>query len=79
MKELNPLNGGNKGQLITVKEVEQIYGIKAHALSQQRYCSTGLPFYKLGNRVLYSIKEIEEALKLTNIHGAWFKHHPKKK
>jgi len=63
----------NKKHLITIKEVEQIYGIKAHALSRQRYFRKGLPFYKFGNRVLYAIEEIEETLKLTNIHGAWFK------
>ena len=68
-----------KKQLITIKEVEQIYGIKAHALSRQRYFRQGLPFYKFGNKVLYAIEEIEEALKLTNIHGAWFKHHPRRK
>ena len=73
------INNINKKHLITIKEVEQIYGIKAHALSGQRYYRKGLPFYKFGNKVLYAIEEIEEALKLTNIHGAWFKHHPRRK
>ena len=72
------INNINKKNLITIKEVEQIYGIKAHALSGQRYYRKGLPFYKFGNKVLYAIEEIEETLKLTNIHGAWFKHHPHK-
>ena len=73
------INNINKKHLITIKEVEQIYGIKAHALSRQRYFRQGLPFYKFGNKVLYAIEEIEEALKLTNIHGALFKHHPRRK
>jgi hypothetical protein len=53
----------DKRKFLDEKEVEQIYGIKANSLRRQRWGDYGLPFHKLGSKVLYSIEDIDKELK----------------
>ena len=52
-----------KRKFLKEKEVEQIYGIKANTLRRQRWGDYGLTYHKLGNNILYSIEDIEKAIK----------------
>ena len=44
------------------KEVEQIYGLNFRTLQRERNEGRGIPYHKIGKRVLYRVSDIEAFL-----------------
>jgi hypothetical protein len=49
-------------ELLNEKEVQQEYGINARTLQRERIYNNGIPYHKIGRRVLYRRSDIEEFL-----------------
>ena len=53
--------------------------IKLNPNFDKAYYNLGLIYLNVDKDLDRAKLNFEEALKLTNIHGAWFKHHPRRK
>ena len=51
-----------KKMLLCEKEVEQIYGLNFRTLQRERNEGRGIPYHKIGKRVLYRVSDIEAFL-----------------
>ena len=54
-------------ELLNEKEVQQEYGINARTLQRERIYNNGIPYHKLGRRVLYRRSDIEEFLSVCKV------------
>ena len=52
----------DKKHLLNEKEVQREYGINARTLQRERIYQNGIPYHKIGRRVLYRRSDIEEFL-----------------
>ena len=52
----------DKKHLLNEKEVQQEYGINARTLQRESIYNSGIPYHKIGRRVLYRRSDIEEFL-----------------
>ena len=50
----------NEFELLSEKEVENIYKINARTLQRERTVGTGIPYVKLGKRVRYKKGDVEK-------------------
>jgi len=57
----------DKKHLLNEKEVQQEYGINARTLQRERIYGNGIPYHKLGRRVLYRRSDIEEFLSVCKV------------
>jgi hypothetical protein len=53
-------NVTNEFELLSEKEVENIYKINARTLQRERTVGTGIPYVKLGKRVRYKKGDVEK-------------------
>ena len=56
------LNKQNPKKLLCEKEVERIYGLNFRTLQRERTNGVGIPYHKIGRRVLYQVSDIEAFL-----------------
>tara|TARA_B100001971_G_C18006906_1_gene440326 strand:- start:239 stop:448 length:210 start_codon:yes stop_codon:yes gene_type:complete len=56
------LNKQNPKKLLCEKEVERIYGLNFRTLQRERTTGEGIPYHKIGRRVLYQVSDIEAFL-----------------
>ena len=49
-----------KSQLLCEKEVQKEYGLNARTLQRERSLGTGIPYVKMGRRVLYKRADIDK-------------------
>ena len=54
-------------ELLNEKEVQQEYGINARTLQRERIYNNGIPYHKIGRRVLYRRSDIEEFLAICKV------------
>ena len=54
-------------KLLNEKLVEQIYGLRTKSLQRDRQKKQGLPYHKIGRRVLYNRLDIEEYLQKNKV------------
>ena len=54
-------------ELLNEKEVQQEYGINARTLQRERIYNSGIPYHKIGRRVLYRRSDIEEFLAICKV------------
>jgi len=54
-------------ELLNEKEVQQEYGINTRTLQRERIYGNGIPYHKLGRRVLYRRSDIEEFLSVCKV------------
>jgi len=54
-------------KLINEKSVELIYGLRIKSLQRDRQKKQGLPYHKIGRRVLYDRLDIEEYLQKNKV------------
>ena len=54
-------------ELLNEKEVQREYGINARTLQRERIYNSGIPYHKLGRRVLYRRSDIEEFLSVCKV------------
>ena len=47
-------------QLLTEKEVQQIFGLNARTLQRERSLGMGIPYVKIGKRVRYKRDDVEK-------------------
>ena len=52
----------DKKHLLNEKEVQREYGINTRTLQRERVYNSGIPYHKIGRRVLYRRSDIEEFL-----------------
>ncbi len=57
----------DKKHLLNEKEVQREYGINARTLQRERIYNNGIPYHKLGRRVLYRRSDIEEFLSVCKV------------
>ncbi len=50
----------NKPQLLCEKEVQREYGLNARTLQRERSLGTGVPYVKMGRRVLYKRADLDK-------------------
>ena len=50
----------NKPQLLCEKEVQKEYGLNARTLQRERNLGTGVPYVKMGRRVLYKRVDLDK-------------------
>lgn len=56
-------------KLLTPKDVEEIYGLNARTLGNERVLGKGLPFVKLNGRIFYRLKDIEKIIQQNVFHS----------
>ena len=49
-----------KSQLLCEKEVQKEYGLNARTLQRERSLGTGIPYVKMGRRVLYKRVDLDK-------------------
>ena len=49
-----------KSQLLCEKEVQKEYGLNARTLQRERSLGTGIPYVKMGRRVLYKRADLDK-------------------
>ena len=49
-----------KPQLLCEKEVQKEYGLNARTLQRERSLGTGIPYVKMGRRVLYKRADLDK-------------------
>ena len=52
----------NSKKFLSEKELQREFGINARTLQRERTCNIGIPYHKIGRRVLYRRSDIEEFL-----------------
>ena len=51
-------------------EVERLTGIKRRTLQKHRVFGRGFPFYRVGGRVLYDLREVEQVIEAGRVEVA---------
>ena len=57
----------DKKHLLNEKEVQREYGINTRTLQRERVYNSGIPYHKIGRRVLYRRSDIEEFLSICKV------------
>ena len=55
--------------LLTEKEVQKIFNINVKTLQRERSVGSGIPYVKLGRRVRYKVKDIENYIDAHTVGG----------
>ncbi|VBB44914.1 conserved hypothetical protein [uncultured Desulfatiglans sp.] len=61
------MEGGEKNGLVSVDKAERFLGIKKGTLANWRYHGRGPAYYKVGRRVFYAEKDLNNWLKATRV------------
>jgi len=63
VKEIKQLEKLRKGEFVTEEAAAEIIGLSVSTLRLNRFKKIGIPYYKMGRSVRYSIKDIHEFIK----------------